>query len=179
MGKAKGDPAWVAASDQADAAASGLGRRVADAYRAAVTAGVADWERQTFDVARGPAAGVLEGARARLEASDVDLCEHAALSLAPGLGNARPLEALVWVAWHPRVIACGLCALALPSPSDDENRRCDACARVTASGEPMVISHHVIRANPDAAEPGAPLPPPLVCGFGLCRSCARRSGMRS
>jgi hypothetical protein len=176
------DPAVTAARDQARAAADDISGRVRSGYLfgAAVEAlesGERADVREASGPPRGPRARVLEGVERRLMAGELSACEHAAAELAPGLmhrGGPRP-EALMWVSWHPDVIACPRCTHELPRPSVAEDYTCDACGHVGEPGDRLESVTYVVRASAEAAARSGQLTPPLICVFGLCPRCAAAS----
>ena len=173
----KDDPAVTAAADQADAAAADVRARVRAGYELAGALGVIDWQAQSDTPRRGPRARVIAAVRERIDGGEVRVCEHlAALMLPAGLARPAPPEVVIWMSWHPDLLACPPCANALPKPDETEDRRCDGCGRVTRPGEYMTVGTEVIRADPAEAARRARLAPPLLCSYGLCMKCAARSG---
>jgi hypothetical protein len=175
-------PAVTAARDQAAAAADDIKRRVRLGYQFAQAAeAAATGELREVGEGSGPPSGprarVLEGVQRRLEGGELLACEHAAAEVAPGLGRRggeRP-EALMWVSWHPAVIACVRCAYDMPRPSAAEDYTCDGCAHVGEPGDRLESVTYVIRASAEHAASTGQLTPPLICVFGLCPSCAAAS----
>ncbi len=173
-------PAWTAAADQADAQAAGVAAWLSSGLRrgAAQEAGRTGRPVKPITDVRGipggPLGELVARVTARADAGELTVCPHGEAAMSPGPPPWPPVDALVWVPWHPDLLSCERCAAMLPAASGDDDRRCDGCGRVTQPGEDMQVGTNTTRADPSVAS-RLGHPPALVCCYGLCQQCHRAS----